>query len=312
MAEYTAGILSLTDNVAATANLNFTSLDFPTNAEVTDDDAGDIYATSQSLTNYAPVATVTTKNVASILDAVGLNGQCIGSGKTIVQADLTYRKLETCKDPLSGTPHIRDRISTGLMRLGTLSAPRGQDATITTIIDAFTDGMNAPVARTVGVANIATLISTRFTLGKLKIAGVGLVEVDDWSLDFAVSITDKTPALGSIWPDSAGVLTVRPVLTMRGRDLSRVQSGLLGMGANAATHANTLLQLIKRQNAGSFVNFATQEHIAITIAGLAVPEMLVSGSANSRAGHTIRVPAYFDGTNAPVVFDTTSIYDDTP
>src|SRR5690606_4215397 len=312
MSEYTIGAMSLTDDSAQTIHFNLTNVGFPTNAEVTDDEAGDLYSSSQSLVNFSPVATITTKNIATILDNIGLNGQCVGADKTITVADILSRRLETCKSPLTATPHIRDRVTTGLLRLGSLSASRGVDATITAMLDTFTDGNNAPVARTVGVAQVTPIISTRFTLGLCKIAGVGFSEIEDVTLDFNVSITDKSPALGSVWADSAGVLTVRPVLTLRGRDLSRVATSLIELGANAATHANTLIQLIKRQNAASFVDFGTQEHIALTIAGLAVPEMLTSASANGRATNAIRLPAYFDGTNAPVVFDTTSVYDDTP
>src|SRR5690606_31801702 len=142
-----------------------------------------------------------TKNIAAILDIIGLTGQCVGADKTITVVDILSRKLETCKDPLSGTPHLRDRVTTGLLRLGSLSASRGADATITTILDTFTDGNNAPVGRTDGVAQVSPIISTRFTLGKCKIAGVTFTEIDDVSVDFAVSITDKSPALGSIYPD---------------------------------------------------------------------------------------------------------------
>lgn len=308
MSEYTIGAVELFDSVPTGTAINVTDGDFPTEAEVSDDGAGELYATGLSLTNFSPVASWTTKNIAALLGFVGLNGQCVGSSQDVTQVDVFSRKLETCKNPLDATPHLRHRVTTGLLRLGSLSMPRGGDATISAMLDTFTDGTNAPVAETDGVALPTSIVSTRFTLGRSKIAGVVFTEIDSIDLSFNVGISDKSPGLGAIWADSAGVLTVRPVLTLRGRDLSRVKDTLIKLGANAASHANTTIQLIKRSTATSFVSFAASEHIAITLAGLAVPANLANSSTGNRSTNEIRLPAAFDGTNAPVLINAATTY----
>lgn len=309
MGEYTIGAVEIFDDVPTGYAMNLTSLDLSSGAEASDDGAGELYATGQSLTGFAPVASFTTKNLAALLGLVGLNGQCIGqSGEALTQADIYSRKLETCKSALGATPHMRHRVTTGLLRLGTLSMPRGGDATLSAMLDTFTDGTNAPVGETDGVALPTGIISTRYTLGLSEIAGVLFQEIDSIELAFNVGISDKSPRLGAIWPDSAGVLTVRPVLTLRGRDLSRVKSTLIKLGANQALHTNTTIQLIKRATGTSFVPFPTAEHIAITLAGLVVPETLVSSSAGGRATNEIVLAAAFDGTNAPVLINTAIAY----
>jgi hypothetical protein len=313
MPEYTVGCLTVVESTGpTTTHLGLTNVDFPTNVEVSDDDSGTLYPQFQSITGFAPVASLTTKNVTRMISMIGLNGTCVGAGKLITQVDVVSRKLETCQTALGATPHMRDRVTTGLLRLATLSASRGQDATMSAILDTFTDGTNGPVARTDGVALPTPVFSERLTLGQLAIAGVVYPDVESVSLEFNVSISEKTPALGFVWPDSAGVLTVRPVLTLQGRDLSKVTAALLAFSANAAAHANTKIQLIRRLSGGAFAPFASAVHTAITMAGLVVPDNLVSASANQRGTHTLRLLGHDDGTNAPVLFNTAIAYDTTP
>ena len=50
MSEYTIGALSVTNSTPSTTSLNLTNVEFPTGAEVSDDGAGELYATNQSLT----------------------------------------------------------------------------------------------------------------------------------------------------------------------------------------------------------------------------------------------------------------------
>lgn len=312
MAEYTTGCLTVVETGPVTTHLGLTQYDLASNAEVSGNDSGSLYEEFQAVTGFSPVATFTTKALSELISMIGLNGQCVGATKAITQVDLITRKIETCQTALGATPHIRDRVTTGLLRLGTLSAARGQDATLTGILDTLTDGTNAPLARTDGVAMPTPIVAERFTLGLPAIAGVTYPDIDNVSIEFNVGVTENTPALGAIWRDTIGVLTVKPVLTITGRDVSKITTALMAFTANEATHANTTIQLIRRLNAGAFVAFATTTHIEITAAGLVVPEMLVSASANNRASTTLRIPCHFDGTNAPILFQLASAYDTTP
>lgn len=308
--EHTIGSLSLTSG--STTHIGLTNLDFPTNAEVTEDDSGGLYAEAFSLTQFAPVANVTTKALADLFGFTGIVGECIGAGLNITQADIISRAIETCKDPLGNDPHLRDRVTTGLLLPGTLTADRNQDATLSAMIHTFTDGTNAPVARTDGVALPTPIARARYRLGKCKFGNVVFDNMDGVSLDFNIGTTDKTPVHGSIWPDSMGVLTVRPALTIRNRNILKVLTGAIELGATAAAHANTVLQLIQLESSGSFKSFVGNNHITITIAGLLTPESLVAAAANQRATNSITLRAAYDGTNAPVVLNLATTYDDTP
>lgn len=311
MGQYSIGVVTFTDDTTPT-HVKLTAVDFPTNPEISDDGSGGLDAEGLALTGFAPVATLTTKALATLLDTVGLYGICVQPTSSLVEVDVLARKLETCKDPLDATPHMEYNVDRGLLLLGSLTASRTDDATLTSILHTFTDGTNGPVAETDGVAWPTPQVQQRYRLGLCKLAGVQFPEIEEVSIEFDLAITEKTPALGSIWPDSAGVLSARPVITVRGRDLSRVKTGLIELGANAATHANTVIQLIKLANSGSFEDFGSSLHTTITADGLLVPENLYSGSSGSRVTNQLRLPVRFDGTNAPLVFDTTAVYTASP
>lgn len=315
MSQQTVGCLTLYDVSSVATHIGCTNIDHPTNVEVSGNDSGSLYEEFQSIVRFDPVLTATTKAIGTILANIGLNGQCVGTGKDVSKVDCIYRALETCQTALSATPHLRDRMSVGLLRLGTLSADRGQDATITAILDSLTDGTNGPVARTDGVAmpDEEDIVIERYTLGLPAIAGTTHPEVEGVSLEFGVSITEKMPSLGSIWSDSVGVLTVRPVLTLRGRDLRKVSAALVSAGSAECAHADTVIQLIARERSARFKDFGDSEHITITLAGLVVPENLGSAAAGQKAITTLRLPAALDSSgNAPVLFDLTAQYDTTP
>lgn len=309
--QYTLGCFTITTGSGSTHH-GATNIDFPLNVEVSGNDSGSTYEEFPALTRVSPSATISTKNIAAVLDAVGLLGTCVGSTFPVTQFDVLTRRMSDCQTSLSGTPHIRDRVSNGLLTLGSLTADRGADATISFMLDAITDGSNAPVSRTDGVALPTPVVAQRYTLGLPAISGATFPEIESVSIDFGISKTDMTPQLGAIWPDSVGVLQARPVITFRGRDLSKVTNALIAAGADDATHVDTVIQLIARENAGAFEAFGDPAHITITVAGLVVPESLVSASANQRATTSLRLLATYDGTNAPVLFDTSSTYDTTP
>ena len=289
-------------------NIQLTGGNLPTNAEVTDDESGSLYAETQSLTYFGPTMNGTSKAIGALLNICPQNGQCIGAAEQITHADIFERNLKTCQ---SSESHLQHTCQKGLMRLQTLSAPRRSDATLSFLVDALADGANAPIAVATGVS-LPTVIVQRYRLGVCKIAGVTFTEIADVSIEFNVGITEKDPQLAEIFPQTVGVITVRPVLVLRGQDLSQFRTTLIELGANAATHANTLFQLRKLQDSGSYVDAATAEHIAITMAGLAVPDSLASGSGSSRATNELRLPTRYDGVNTPLLINTSATYNASP
>lgn len=309
MPEYSNSVLSFFDDTGTPleTHVKLTSVGIPTNSEASGDGSGGLYEESLSLTGFAPVVNWTSKAISQFLDFIPIDGQCVGSAYAVTLVNIILRKLETCEAALGATPHMRYAVADGLLRLGSLTAERNADATISGILDTFTDGTNAPVAETDGVAMPTPLVTERYRLGLCKIAGIVFPDIEGISIEYNVSISEKTPAFGLIWPAQAGVLTVRPVLVLRGKDLSKVKTGLIELGATTALHADSLIQLIKLLDAGSYETFASSVHISMTIDGMALPDDLAS-SSGGRAANEIRIPLKHDGTNLPIVTDTTAAY----
>jgi len=311
MPQYTIGQFSFYDAVPSEDAIRVSSINIPTNADVSTDDTGEIFDQAHSLVGWAPEVTVTSKSIDKVLSYIGITGQCVGSGQAVTQCDAFGRRLQTCKDTFGASSHMRYRVVEGLLVLGSLTAERNADASIDFMLHTFTDGTNAPVQETDGVALPSSVTGTRFRLGQCSIGGVEMSELESVQIDFGVSLTPKEPALGAIYPESLGVLMVRPEITLRGRDLAKIKAAVFPLGASATTHVNTKIQLIKLEDSGSFVDFATAEHITLSAAGMLTPEQLMTSSVNSRSTNELRLRTIDDGTNAPIIHSL-GAYDTTP
>lgn len=282
------------------------------NTEITGEDSGGLYHEALSVTKQMPEAAFSTTAIKAVLDNIGLAGTCVGDTFTLTDLDIIARAIGTCDDPLGATPHYRLHSDKGLLRLQNITASRGADAVVSVSYDAFTpDGTNAPWGETDGVAEPATSVSERYRLAACSIAGVNFTEIEGVDLSLNVGITDKEPRVAAIWPATAGVITVRPVLTLRGRNLAKVKLGVLELLANSAAHADTKIQLIRIEDGATYYSAAATQHIAITMAGMAAPEDLMDGGGGSRGNNSITLVGLHDGSNVPVLASTTSTYDAT-
>ncbi len=320
MARFQTGSLQLhtTDLNSGTAiNIGgVTNIDISTGAQTITDDSGDIYDESISLLSEVMTASLTTKAIDAVLTYIGIAGYCILSDGSHLGAKLYGRILGDCKSPPLTTDNERYTFGTGLIVLGQLSAQRGADATITLMIHPITDGTNAPMSwasSSVTLPATSALSKNQFTLGVCKVGAVTLTDIQSLTLDFGVQISAKTPAMGSVWPDSVAVRKVRPVLTLTGFDPRALDdsTGIPLLGKQAS-HANTALQLKKRLGYSSFVANATAQHILITMNGMATCTQVFSGSGNAEATNVIRVEGSHDGTNVPIIFDLAHTYSATP
>jgi hypothetical protein len=286
------------------------SIDIPTNVESVSDDSGSIYDEGHAITHFEPIANVVSKSIFEVFSVIGVGGQCF-IDDTDPGVDIFGKKRGDCLTDVNTTDHSRYRIGNGLLTLGTLQASRGSDATIGFMVDGITDGTNAPLVITHGVALPATLIKGQWELAIGKIAGT-VFKPTDLTINFNVQKEKPRPLAPSIWNDRIAVSKVQPVVTARGIDPSQISAAGIDITGESATHVNTLFQLVKRQTGGSYVAAGTLEHIGITVAGLVVVTNPFSVSGQSDATVDIEIRTIHDGTNIPVLIDTTFAYDSTP
>lgn len=298
--EYTNAPIELTGGSPSTILID--SLDLPFGADASDNGSGSQYAQSIAVTSVLPTASFSTRDLEAVFDNIGLTGQCVGSGKAITAFGYYLRNLENCNS--GSLSHLKYTSGKGLLRLGALSASRGEDATISVAYDALSDGSNAPVQLATGATLPTSPSGRRYTLGSVTIDGTSFVEVDSISLDFGVSTTTKRPALASMWAESIGVSTIRPVLTLSGRELEKVTNTVLTNGGIEAQHIDTTIELVERDTPAGYYADAATTHISLTLYGVWVPDTVVSASGGGEATHTARLIAGDDGSSAPVVITT--------
>lgn len=286
--------------VASDTTVKLSNLDFPSNADISDDGSGTLHAEGLALTRQDLVASCTTAALETIFDNIPLLGQCVKAAATIEAVDLISRKTSTCDAVNGATPHDQRKVAKGLLRLESLNLPRNSDATVTFLLDCFSNAGAAPWARS-EVATPTGVVTERFRLYNCEIAGVQFTEIESVNIAYNVGISEKDPALGQVWAETAGVRNIRPVLTLQGRDLGKIIPTVIELLGNAATHANTTIQMIKLQDSGTFHPIASLEHIKFTIHGMVVPSSIVNASSGARATNELTLLAAFDGTNNPIV-----------
>lgn len=287
-----------------------TDLHVRTGTETMSDGSGDVYDQVRSINKQIPDATATFKSISSILTYIGLAGYCISSDVSHLGAKFYGNVLSDCANPPAATDNIRYIAGKGLIVLGQLNAPRGEDATISIAVHMLTDGTNAPLSGTYSSVTLPTGLSIQqFTLGVCKVGAIVLSDLQSVTIDFGVEITDKTPQQGGVWPNTVGVKHITPVMRLNGFD-PRVlddSTGIPLLGKQAA-HANTLIQLKKRQGYSAFVANGTAQHIAITMNGMATVDDVFQASGNAEATNSLKVEGVHDGTNVPILFSLASTY----
>lgn len=292
-----------------------TSMEVTSGTESISDDSGAIYDEVRSISGQVPEISITSKWIESWLTYIGLGGYCIASDGTHPGLQFFGRVLGDCKSPPAAGTNVRYTIGKGLVVLGELSAVRGQDATLSLMIHPLTDGTNAPIAELYSGVTLPTFTpatNEQFTLGVCKVGSVVLTDLQSLTIAFGVEVTEKTPQLGAVWPDSVAVRKVRPVATLTGFDPTILQSGSIPWLGKQASGVNTLFQLKRRQAYTDFYGDAATEHIAITMNGLAFVPQPFSGSGNSEANTVLRVEGVHTGASVPLIVVPNSQYDPTP
>jgi len=297
-------------NAGSALNIGgITSGEVATKTETTNDESGAVYDQLRAISSQMPEIEFKTKSLATWLTYIGLAGYSISSDGSHPGIRLFGSQLTDAKAAPAANAHARYTVGKGLVILGEINAKQGEDATLSIMVHALTDGTNAPLAGAyTSITLPSSLLSQIFTLGVCEIANQSLGELQSVSIDFGIKLTDKTPAAGAVWPDSLAVRRIQPVVTFTGFDPTILDDAKIPLAGVQGTHANTRIQLRKRSPYGQFVASATEEHIMITVGGIATATQAFSGSGSEESTTVLRVEGVHDGTNVPVLIDTTNVY----
>ena len=303
MAKYGSHSFAITDTAGTPVMTAFhvDSMAIPANVSLTEDQSGDIFDSLIGLQSIMPNMTCTTRSVAEALSLLGFQGGCLGADPLpLAKFEQFFRPKTSCGG--TGGTNLGFAATRGLYYLNTLTANRGQEATLSFTLETLsTDGSAAPVAMTESATLPTSLNTDTFVPGDPQIAGLSFPEATAVTINFNSTTTDKQPGWGSIYPTEVGIEKVRPDLRIDGVDLARLKAAGVPIDSKEATHANTLIPFRKKKNRSAFVADATQEHFSLTMSGLFYFDTIASASGNGTATNSLMLKAAREGSTAPIV-----------
>lgn len=276
----------------------------PSNNIVTaPDGSGGYFDLVRSVVSHFPVFEAETEAIPSMLALIGANGQCLlPAGALRTMAVHWERKTDCVSGAAGATSHPRILIDAGLVSPLSITASTGTNARLSFRCDPIKDGVNDPFVLSTTALPTGEVLD-QYTLGAVRIGNVVLQDTQEATIDFGLE-TEKTPALGSVHPETISVRKARPRATITGRDMSKIDAAAIPILGKSGTHANTEFWFRKRLAGGTFVDTATTEHFKITIAGFLYPESPGEGSGDANAQTRYVVEGVYDGTNAPLIITT--------
>lgn len=291
--------------IDATLIGGITAQNVSTGTEVqTEPTSGEVYSRFQAVTGQKPTASFTTKAIEAAIVKTGVIGWDMSTGDGLSLwagkwADGASRAATGTKYTLNG----------GILAPQSLSADHQGDATLSYQATIVYDGTNVPIV----LLHEQTLPSDitddeRFTLGPVKIGGITLTHVRSLELSFGLEVVSDGSD-SDIWDTFAAVQSINPVLTLRGIDLEwyktdRIPPAAKGppvtLGRLGIHDASTAIYLRKRAAGGGYVADGSNEHIKLSMDGLAYIDAPMDASGQEAAEITLTMPLKYDGSNTPV------------
>jgi hypothetical protein len=267
--------------------------------------SGEVYSRIQSLVEQKIVPSFTTTSIAAALTACGALGADIGalSGNLALYA----QNRVTGGTFSAGATHRKFVISDGVLFPIQLTCQHRGDATLSYGAVVAYDGSNDPILITdsVALAAYGSDQDERFTLGPVELGGITFDKLQALTIDFGIGAVGEGGD-SDLWDTIASIRTIQPAITLSGIDPTWFAAAGVPLEGLAGTHANTAIYLRKRADGSTFVADETEEHILITADGMACIDEAFNASGADSGTTSIRMPLKFDGTNAPLVIDTTA------
>lgn len=269
--------------------------------------AGSHYPLFGAVNAVNPRMMFDTYDVVKALDAVGMLGLAIESDDSgRIGAELYQIQYDDVGQIVSGSSHRLLRIRKGILIPRQLTCQHQQDAQLSLELIGITDGTNDPVIFAESQASPGAAVDpTRHTLNAAVIESVSLTKLSAVRIDFGLTVNAKGDG-SNPFPTRIEIQRSAPTITVETESPELFSASGVPLKGKAATHANSLVTFRKRtKNTGSFVADGTAEHIGITTAGVLYAQTAWDASANADASATYMVQSLYDGTNAPLVIDTT-------
>ncbi len=299
--------------IGSTVLKGITSRALRTGAEVRQmPTSGEVYARFQALYSVKPMAEFASRNIAAALDLCSLTGTALTSAAPL----LFYAQKNTEGGTrTAGSVHRIYTMNEGILVPRKIVVEHQQDAEIQYEALCTYDGTNEPLTITDTSALPAlTGDAERFTLGRITLKDdsdniVVFSQVRRLEIDLGIQ-AETVGADSDIFDTNCRIVEIQPSIKITGIDIEWFKALATGipLTGKSVKHSGTEIILRKRTLGGQYVAAATQEHIGFTAAGMATIEQACGADGNALDEVSITMPLKFDGTNNPLVIDTTYGY----
>jgi hypothetical protein len=222
-----------------------------------------------------PVIPFETKKIGAMLTAFGANPLAGFPIKAADTATLYCRLMEELGSR-SADGALKVLVNMGIVIPVSLNA--GVDATgsMQVEIHTITDGTNAPIVTTPTQSLAGTPdMDEEFTVGPAKLNNVAVSGIQSVSVAFGITLAktkDGGDGAGVVYPSSAYIQGVQPVITLVTRDVDLFDTYKEGV----AIASSTLVQLAKRAKGGSIAGGSV--HPQFTVAEGMIVATSIDGS----------------------------------
>lgn len=265
---------------------------------------GDVYPSFQAIVGQDPSFDFRSLSIAAALDQCGLTGTAI-SGLSAGFNLYAQKRVEG--DARAGTlAHRKYGMTKGMVVPTSITVEDQGDAEIGYSVVPVYDGSNDIVAITDSITLPAVAgNSERFTIGKTTLGNILLDHIKSWTLNFNISLSVGRGD-SDIWSTMVTLSNAAPSLSLRGVNIEWLKSDKIPLLGLIGTHANTAFYLRKRAQGNSFVADNVAEHIKFTGDGLITIGTPYEGSGSDVLVADLEMVFRDDGSNLPVVIDTSS------
>lgn len=295
-----------TADSAAVVIGSLTQVSAPIDTEVLKDQTGGRFYPEQiTIASVKPRLTFNTYDLPKAIDGFGLTGRLLQDAVSKPGIALIQQKHNN-GSVASGSVHRRLRMPRSHARINRLTVSHRQDAQAECEAVALWDGTNDPL-EIEGSQALPTLPASqgRWTLHSVVVESATIecnIQVD---IDFGIQI-DAFGCDSDLFDTHLHLNQIAPMINITSLDPENFADAKAKLTGLVGTQVNSKIVLRKRTpSQASFVADATAEHISINFAGVIVPVDVHNASANQKAQSTFRIETAWDGTNAPLVFDTT-------
>lgn len=265
---------------------------------------GEQYARHIAVNGIKPRAGIETYALQDWLDEIGLTGKAIASDSQD-GLELYLQKFDAESGPAS-SGHRSLTVKQGLIVPTRLTCRHGEDARLQYQIFIVYDGTNDPFVISDSASLPSVTDNERFTLGAVSLGGNDIAQITELEIDFGIDA--RTLGTDSdIYDTRAEIRAIEPKISLKTTEVSAFGSSKVPLAGLVCTHANSEIYLRKRaQTASHFVADGTAEHVKITFDGIATINDAGSQSGDDQAETGIDIMTRYDGSNTPLVFDTSS------